>query len=113
MNTLFMKNIVKPIQSNPTLGAAVGTGALCVFTWWWYASSTRNTLVRTQATCRQISSEAFQDCREMLKKCESHWDADVRSRDTQVRRLELQNVEQTRSVGRLEAAMKMCLVQNS
>ncbi|KPA74768.1 putative mitochondrial ADG1 [Leptomonas pyrrhocoris] len=112
MNTLFVANIVRPLQRNPTLGATVGTGFLCAFTYWWYASSIRNTLLATQRSCQQMSDQAFHECREMLKAGERSWGTDIRSRDAQVRRLELQNVEQTRSVTRLEAAMKMCLLQN-
>lgn len=112
MNSLFMANIVKPLQLNSTLGATVGTGFLCAFTYWWYATSIRNTLLATQRSCQQMSDQAFQDCREMLKAGERSWSTDIRSRDAQVRRLELQNVEQTRSVARLESTMKMCLVQN-
>ncbi|KAL7698348.1 ADG1 [Lotmaria passim] len=112
MNTLLMANIVKPLQRNPTLGATVGTGILCTFTYWWYATSIRNTLLATQRSCQQMSDKAFQECREMLKVSERSWGTDIRSRDAQVRRLELQNVEQTRSVARLESAMKMCLVQS-
>lgn len=112
MDSLFVKNVVTPIRKNPILGATVGTGILCVFTWWSYASSIRYTLLQTQQQCKSISQEAFQECRDMLKQCEADWGTDARSRDAQVRRLELQNVEQTRSVARLESAMKMCLEQN-
>ncbi|KAK7201848.1 hypothetical protein NESM_000251900 [Novymonas esmeraldas] len=111
MNSAFMETIVKPLRRFPALGATVGTGALCAVTYWWYATSIRNTLLATQRSCQQMSEQAFHECREMLKAGERSWGGDIRSRDAQVRRLELQNVEQTRSVARLESAMKMCLVQ--
>ncbi|KAG5506883.1 hypothetical protein JIQ42_07599 [Leishmania sp. Namibia] len=113
MNSLLMETMVKPLKRYPTLGATVGTGVLCALTYWWYATSIRSTLLATQRSCQQMSEKAFQDCREMLKAGERSWGGDIRSRDAQVRRLELQNVEQTRSVARLESAMKMCLIQNA
>ncbi|GET86154.1 hypothetical protein, conserved [Leishmania tarentolae] len=112
MNSLLMEAMVKPLKQYPTLGATVGTGVLCACTYWWYATSIRSTLLATQRSCQQMSDTAFHECREMLKAGERSWGVDIRSRDAQVRRLELQNVEQTRSVARLEAAMKMCLIQN-
>lgn len=112
MNSLLMETVVKPLQRYPTLGATVGTGVACAVTYWWYATSIRSTLLTTQRSCQQMSDQAFHECREMLKASERSWGVDIRSRDAQVRKLELQNVEQTRSVARLESAMKMCLIQN-
>lgn len=113
MNPLLFKTVIQPLQKNPTLGTMAITGGLCFLTYWWYASSIRNQLLRTQRECHSISQSALADCREMLKAGEASWAKDVKERDAQVRRLELQNVEQTRSVARLESAMKTCLVQSS
>lgn len=113
MSSLLINQIVTPVKQNPTLGVTVGTGILCFVTYWWYNASTCTTLRNTQMNCHRISEKALQECREMLKNGENTWGADIRARDGQVRRLELQNVEQTRSIARLESAMKMCLMQNS
>lgn len=110
MNQQLVEAIITPLRRYPSLGVSVGTGALSMLTYWWYAVSIRNTLLSTQQRCQQTTDEAFAQCRQMLKAGESSWGADIHSRDAQVRRLELQNVKQTRSVARLESAMKMCLL---
>ncbi|EPY24966.1 hypothetical protein STCU_03116 [Strigomonas culicis] len=111
-STLY-HSVFIPMKKYPTLGLTVGTGFLCMLTYWYYSASTRNKLLASQRECHQIAEKAFQDCRDMLKNAEQTWLADSRARDAEVRRLELQNVEQTRSVARLESAMKMCLIQET
>ncbi|CCW60208.1 unnamed protein product [Phytomonas sp. EM1] len=113
MSPLLSKYLLQPIRQNPALGSVVGTGAVCGFIYWWYNTSIRSTLLQTQHNCHIITEKTLQECREMLKSVETNWGVDIRSRDTHVRRLEIQNVEQTRSVARLEAAMKTCLAQGS
>ncbi|CAD2217033.1 hypothetical protein AGDE_01200 [Angomonas deanei] len=106
------QNLVSAAKRNPSAGIVFGTGVLMFITYWYYASSTRRILLQNQIECQTIAAKAFQECRELIKSGEECWAMDIRSRDAQVRRLELQNVEQTRSVGRLGSAMKTCLIQN-
>ncbi|CCW68521.1 unnamed protein product [Phytomonas sp. Hart1] len=112
MSSLFTKHFLQPIRQNPTLGSVLSTGAAFGFIYWWYSTSIRSTLLQTQNNCHKIAEKTFKECREMVKNVETNWGVDIRSRDAHVRRLEIQNVEQTRSVARLEIAMKTCLAHD-
>ncbi|EAN83222.1 putative ADG1-like protein [Trypanosoma cruzi] len=108
-NSPVYKQILRPLRSNSMLGLCVMTGCMSVFVYWWYARSIRATLRQTQESCQITADNAFAQSRQLLKSLGDDWAQDMKSRDDSVRRLELQNVEQTRSIARLDAAMKMCI----
>ncbi|KAG8344976.1 hypothetical protein ERJ75_001457100 [Trypanosoma vivax] len=106
---LLRKNLIQPLLANPLLGLCVYTGAANALLYVWYARSTRATLRETQQRCKATAESAFVRSRELLKGLEEEWARDMKARDGSVRRLELQNVEQTRSIARLDAAMRLCI----
>ncbi|KEG06956.1 hypothetical protein DQ04_11501020 [Trypanosoma grayi] len=108
-NSPVYKQLFRPLSSNTMLGLCVATGCMGALTYWWYARSMHVTLRRTQENCLAISESAFSQSRRLLKGLEEEWARDMKARDGSVRQLELQNVEQTRSIARLDAAMKLCI----
>lgn len=74
--------------------------------YWRYNVAIRARLYESELRVRSITSEGFKDCQKMLKDVTLAWEADVKERSDQLRALQLQNVEQTRSVARLEGALK-------
>lgn len=87
-----------------------GTLLFTGFVYWRYNVSVRSTLFHSEVRMKNRVASGLQECRAQLKSMHTTWEADMRERNDQVRLLQLQNVEQTRSVARLEGAMKSCLV---
>ncbi|ORC86433.1 ADG1 protein [Trypanosoma theileri] len=108
-NSPVYKQLFRPLSSNWMLSSCVATGCGSALTYWWYTRKTKAVLKQTQENCQAIAERAFVESRQLLKSLEDDWARDMKSRDTSVRRLELQNVEQTRSIARLDAAMKLCI----
>ncbi|ESL06038.1 hypothetical protein TRSC58_06294 [Trypanosoma rangeli SC58] len=103
------EQLLRPLSSNSMLAVCVATGCMSAFVYLSYARSSLAILRQTQENCQGIAENAFVQSRKLLKSLEEDWAQDMKSRDDSVRRLELQNVEQTRSIARLDAAMKLCI----
>jgi len=91
---------------------AVCSGALLFsgLIYWRYNVSIRSTLLQSEIRMKNRVVTGLQESRAQLKSMQSIWEADMRERNDQIRALQLQNVEQTRSVARLDGAMKSCLI---
>ncbi|CBH11337.1 uncharacterized protein TEOVI_000704600 [Trypanosoma equiperdum] len=113
VNSALCKTLLEPLRTNPLLGVCVATGCVNAFIYMWYTRSTSATLRASREKCQAVSENAFAKSRALMKELEEDWARDIKARDASVRRLELQNVEQTRSIARLDAAMKFCLTPGS
>nr|AAA18836.1 ADG1 [Trypanosoma brucei brucei] len=109
VNSALCKTLLEPLRTNPLLGVCVATGCVNAFIYMWYTRSTSRTLRASREKCQAVSENAFAKSRALMKELEEDWARDIKARDASVRRLELQNVEQTRSIARLDAVMKFCL----
>ena len=65
-------------------------------------------LVASQQECLFITEKAVVDCKGLWKEFDAVWNEDLMKRDALIRQLQLQNVEQTRSVDRLQDALRTC-----
>ncbi|KAH9584301.1 hypothetical protein LSM04_008344 [Trypanosoma melophagium] len=108
-NSPVYKQLFRPLRTNWVLSVCVATGCGSALTYWWYTRTMNAVLRQTQENCQAIAERAFVQSRQQLKSLEDDWARDMKARDAFVRRLELQNVEQTRSIARLDAAMKLCI----
>eukprot|EP00796_Vickermania_ingenoplastis_P011387 gene11387-7892_t len=70
-----------------------GVSAFTALIYWRYNVAIRTRLFQSELRLRAATSQGFQECRATLKGVQDAWD----------------NVEQTRSVARLDGAMKTCL----
>nr|CCC90638.1 hypothetical protein, unlikely [Trypanosoma congolense IL3000] len=113
MSKVLCKSLLQPLRANLLLGFCVATGCVNAMIYMWYTRSTLATLRASREKCQEISERAFTRSRALMKELENDWVRDIKARDASVRRLELQNVEQTRSIARLDAAMKLCIAPGS
>lgn len=89
---------------------SIGMGLFTGMIYWRYNVAIRSRLYTSELKLKNITTTGLQECRELLKGAQAAWDADIKERNEQLRALQLQNVEQTRSVARLDGAMKSCLI---
>lgn len=106
----FSASWASPVCRRRYKAVCAGTLLFTGLVYWRYNVSIRSTLLHSEVRMRNRVSTGLQECRAQLKSMHSTWEADMRERNEQIRALQLQNVEQTRSVARLDGAMKSCLV---
>lgn len=88
-----------------------GVSAFTAVLYWRYNVAIRHRLYDSETKVRAISSKRFQECQRIMKDLQKAWELDDQERRGQLRALQLQNIEQTRSVARLEGTMKTCVIR--
>ena len=96
-------------RRNPIVCFCIFTTAACTY---WEVRAARIThiqLLTTQATITRMVDTASSDLRELLRATDAKFQQAMKQRDELTRQLQLQNVEQTKSVSRLQAALRICV----
>ncbi len=103
--------LFRMVKQHPQLWVFGGTCAICSFLQWRSSVANRSVLLASQKRIVAMHTEAVEECKELLRGLDMEWSKDMRRRDDMVRKMVVQNVEQARSVDRLDAALKICINQ--
>lgn len=99
--------------SSPLSSQVYFTGYLALFTafiYWRYNVGIRTALQKTNSNVKKTIAAGLMESKAALKSIDGSWEHDMADRKEQLRALQLQNVEQTRSVARLDGALRSCMV---
>lgn len=98
-------------RKNPVATSILVTSSLCMYFEVRAARFNYNLLHATQASVDKMVDEVTGELRDALKSSDAKFGDAMKARDDFTRQLQLQNIEQQKSVSRLNAALRMC-VQN-
>ena len=101
--------LFRMVKQHPQLWFVGGTCAMCSFLQWRANVANRSVLLSSQKRIVAQHTGAVEDCKEQLRVLDMEWNKDMRRRDDMMRKMVVQNVEQARSVDRLDAALKLCI----
>eukprot|EP00658_Telonema_sp_P-2_P048673 TRINITY_DN37010_c0_g1_i1.p1 TRINITY_DN37010_c0_g1~~TRINITY_DN37010_c0_g1_i1.p1 ORF type:complete len:136 (+),score=28.41 TRINITY_DN37010_c0_g1_i1:94-501(+) len=101
---------VKFGKRNPLIAVCGGTLVACSAVAIHYKNKSLNCLLDSQQNVTTQLLESSQVTRQQLQQLDAAVTKDLKARDEITRKLELQNVEQTRSVDRLQHALRSCQV---
>jgi hypothetical protein len=84
--------------------------ACCVFllALWYVLSSSRRSIKRQCESTEAQTKEALEQFTTELNSLKNRWESDMNTREAQVRLLQEQNAQQTKSIDQLTAALKQC-----
>jgi hypothetical protein len=85
------------------------TSAVCMYFEVRAARYNYRALHATQTSVETMVDEAVTELREVMKSADGKFGEAMKNRDDFTRQLQLQNVEQSKSVSRLQAALRMCV----
>lgn len=100
---------MKRAKLNPVATAMIVTSSVCVYFEVRAARSNYKALHSTQISVESMVDEAVTELRDVMKSADGRFVEAMKQRDDFTRQLQLQNVEQSKSVSRLQAALRMCV----
>lgn len=106
---LKWSKLTAAVQRNPILCFAATSAAFCAY---WEVSTARSQhaiLTTTQASITRAAETTSTELRDLLRATDAKFAVAMKQREELTRQLQLQNVEQTKSVARLHAALRMCV----
>lgn len=107
-----LETTVKFGRRNPLIAMCGGTFVACSAVSIHYKSKSLQCLLESQHNVSKQLSESASTCRQQLQQLDAAATKDLRARDDVTKKLELQNVEQTRSVDRLQHALRSCQISS-
>jgi hypothetical protein len=110
---MMIRKAAAAVSAHPLVSGTTATGCVVAFLFWKQYSETYSVLVDTQNTLQQEVDKSLEASRKMLRELDAQLAADLKRKDDLLIRLQLQNVEQKRSIDRLVQALKVCQVETS
>ncbi|CUI14095.1 Hypothetical protein, putative [Bodo saltans] len=101
--------VIATARKNPVTSAMLFTSAVCMYFEVRAARYNYKALHTTQTSVETMVDEAVTELRGIMKSADRRFGEAMNSRDDFTRQLQLQNVEQSKSVSRLQAALRMCV----
>jgi hypothetical protein len=96
------------LKQHPVAAALSATTVIISAMEWTYSQRTQAVLLATMQQLKAESMEVSAQCTARLKELDSNWNHDMRKKDQLIRRLQMQNIEQMRSVDRLNESLSQC-----
>lgn len=109
LKSFGVQTVLDSAKRHPVLYFCGLSASLCVY--WELKASRENhhILLSTLANTSRVTDQVASELREILKATDVKFAIQMKQRDDLMRKLQLQNVEQTKSVARLQAALRLCV----
>lgn len=105
----FVTAFFQPIRQHPVMLVSAVTAAVCAYLEIRASRVNYTLMCATQNSIAVTSASTASELRETLKTTDQKFLSAMRLRDDFIRRLELQNVEQVKSLTQLNSALRLCV----
>lgn len=96
------------VKHNPVVAALGGSACLMLAIQQNNQRKTRNIVLQTEQRIADEIHATVDDVRATLRTLDQSWNKDIKAKDELLKTLQMQNIAQTRSVNRLQAALQTC-----
>lgn len=106
--TATLRRLARAASENPVAAASVGTGAVVSFLFWRQYRASTTILMEAQAAMHAETERSTEASKKTIRDLEAQLAVELKRKDDLLQRLQVQNVEQSRSIDRLLGALRVC-----